>query len=208
MALRVESLSVGLLQTKCYLVWDSASKHGVVIDPGDEGDLIAETIAKLGFTPVDILLTHGHFDHIRAAGDLARRFDVKIRLHRDDHALYASPDNGFPPWLPAPENLPPPVDLGETVGKFHFTVLHTPGHSPGCVCFHLPHDNIVFSGDTLMLNTVGRTDFPGGDADRLAQSIRAKLYTLPEETKVYPGHGPPTRIGTEKQSNPFVQPLS
>ena len=205
MAVSVVPCPVGVLQTTCYLVWDPATARGVCIDPGDEPQVLMGAIRKAGFEPTGILLTHAHFDHIRAVGPLARHFDIGVALHAGDHGLYASPDNAFPPWIPAAEDLPEPGDQFTALTDLPFTVFHTPGHSPGSVCLYLPQDDVLFSGDTLFQGAVGRTDFPGGNMDELVRSISTQLYTLPDTIRVYPGHGEETTLGVEKLTNPFVR---
>lgn len=203
MSLCVETLEVGMLAVNCHLVWCENGRDALVIDPGDDAADIAAAVAERDLEPIGILLTHAHVDHIRGVPDLVRRFGIPAYVHPADRPLYDSPENALPPWVPAAEGLPVPAGEPPTLAGKPFSVLDTPGHTPGGVCYLFPEDGIVFAGDTLFQGSVGRTDLPGGNAERLLQSIREQLLTLPAATRVYPGHGPPTTIGSEQRSNPF-----
>jgi len=202
----VQAITVGPLAVNCYLAWDADTRQGVVIDPGDDPDDIADVIAATGMTPTAVLLTHGHVDHIRGVGGLVRRYPVPVYVHAADRGLYLSPANALEPWLPAAGGLPEPVVDLPGCGGLAVCVLATPGHTPGSVCFHLPQAGVLFSGDTLFCGGVGRTDLPGGSGLALDRSIRSVVYALAAETLVYPGHGDVTTVGAEKRTNPFVRP--
>lgn len=173
-----------------------------IIDPGDDAQEIAEEAEKLKFSEAVILFTHGHFDHIGAAAELVRRLNVRFcYLSNPDHELFYSPDNCFPPYFPPVSELP------EVVGRLGLEepeVIPTPGHTPGGACFYFRSIPALFSGDTLFASGIGRTDFPGGDLNALLKSIRSGLFALPDDTPVYPGHGPATTIGREKRVNSYV----
>ena len=201
----IQTYPVGLLAVNCYLIHARDSREALVIDPGDEAQELAGEIADAGLSLKGILLTHGHFDHIGGVPALVERYGVPVYIHPDDAGLYASPANCMPPWFAAVRGLPPVTSEVPQAAGLSFAVLHTPGHSPGCVCYHFPAEGIVFSGDTLFANSVGRTDFPGGHVADLMSSIRNVLFALPDRTRVLPGHNEPTTIGTEKTSNPFVR---
>lgn len=205
MGVEVRTLAVGPLAVNCYLVWDGAARRAVVIDPGDEAEAIVDALAGAGLEAAAVLLTHAHVDHLRGVAGVAARWGAPVYVHRADRALYRSPLNALQPWLPAAEGLPEPVTELPDCGGLEVVVLHTPGHTPGGVCFHLPKQRLVFSGDTLFRGGVGRTDLPGGNLEDLERSVRTVLYRLPPETRVLPGHGDPTTIGEERSSNPFVR---
>ena len=188
--------------------------EAVYIDPGDEVDELLATMASNQLTPVAILLTHAHVDHVSGVAEAKRVLNVPIHLHNEDLFLYQNAvRTGMMFGLTVEE--PPPVDRfyeGEgpiTFGDYEVRVVHTPGHCPGGVCLAItkagetspPH---LFVGDTLFAGSIGRTDLPGGDYETLLRSITEKLFSFPDESIVYSGHGPETTIGREKTSNPFV----
>lgn len=195
---------VGMLQVNCYVIWNKATRETLIIDPGADAEAIASIITKHDLEPAGILLTHGHVDHIGAIPDLVECWAIPVYVHPGDRPLYESPDNAVPPWLPAVKDLPEPVDTVPAVTGLDFTVIHTPGHTPGGVCYYAAGAATLFAGDTLFQRSVGRTDLPGGDADTLTGSIREHLLQLPPDVTVYPGHGPPTTIGEELRHNPFL----
>ncbi|MBI2605946.1 MAG: MBL fold metallo-hydrolase [Deltaproteobacteria bacterium] len=215
-ALKRELLVVGPLQCNCSIIYDEKTREAIVIDPGDEVERIRKTLEREGLSLKCAVHTHAHFDHVGATGGLKRALPgMQIALHRDDEDLYRN--------LPMQGQLfgfhfeaPPPVDkflVDEedlSVGGHKFSVLHTPGHSPGGVCLRfeaglLSETPVLFSGDTLFQRSIGRTDFWGGDYRQLINSIRDRLLTLDDETFVQPGHGPDTTIGVEARSNPFLK---
>lgn len=206
----IHTRPVGAFQMNCYLVADEATREGVVIDPGDEIPLLLDLIRREGLKIQAILLTHGHVDHVMHAQDLKAALGIPLCAHpADQDLLQAAPQQALMFGLtPGPV---PVVDqeLQEGVafqaGPLTFRVLHVPGHSPGGVALVI--GDCAFVGDTLFAGSVGRTDLPGGDFRQLARSIRGKLYTLPEQTVLYPGHGPATTVGEERRSNPFVRAL-
>jgi len=203
--LRIQTYPVGLLAVNCYLIHAEGSAEALIIDPGDEAAELAEEIKSQKLTLRGILLTHGHFDHIGAVPGLVERFGVPVYIHPGDAGLYASPQNCMPPWFSAVQGLPAPAAELPTAAGLSFSVLPTPGHSPGGVCYYFAQDGIVFSGDTLFAGSVGRTDFPGGNVADLMASIRTVLFRLPDDTRVLAGHNSPTTIGTERTTNPFVR---
>jgi glyoxylase-like metal-dependent hydrolase (beta-lactamase superfamily II) len=244
--MKIEILPLGQLQTNCYLVYDSLSKEGIIIDPADEAEFIAEKIQQLKFKPRAILATHGHFDHILAAGELQMiflnkfqilnsklqtlnqnkfglgqaNFKLKISIskhiqnskllpfyiHSNDLFLLKQMNKSASYWLGYSINKPLPInikflkqDAAIKFGRFALTVLETPGHTPGSVCLYLetPKLPILFSGDTLFKNAIGRCDFSYSSKEKLKQSLE-KIFQLPEKTVVYPGHGQTTIIKKEK----------
>jgi hydroxyacylglutathione hydrolase len=205
----IEPLVVGALQTNCYVVGDEASAEGIVIDPGGDADVILEALRRLKLKIKLVVDTHGHFDHIMANREVMEATGAPLAIHPDDAAMLANPLRSFSffagSFRPGP---PATVSLTEgsivEVGSIKLQVLHTPGHSPGSISLWCPEQKVVFSGDALFYMGIGRTDFPGGSMRILLQSIRDKLFTLPDETVVYSGHGPQTTIGFERKHNPFL----
>ena len=199
-------LTVGPLACNCIILWESAAKTGVVVDPGDEAGTISKRVKKLNLDIKAILLTHAHFDHVGAAAELQQQWGCPVLLHPGDDPLLEhigsqTASFGLPPiQKPKVEQLNGDLPLG-------ITMVHTPGHSPGSSSFlaNSTKGRLVLSGDTLFCQGVGRTDFWGGDWENLADSVRAKLYTLDPDTIVLPGHGPQTTIDTERKGNPFIR---
>ena len=173
-----------------------------IVDPGREGARIAQLLEQRGLEPAGILLTHGHFDHIGAVGDLQEKWPgLPVYVHPADVPVLTHPLNCFPPDYPAiaaPKNIADARSLPEPM-----RTIETPGHTPGGVCYYLPEEKLLLSGDTLFAGSVGRTDLPGGDMPTLMDSLK-KLTVLPDDTLVIPGHGLHTTIGREKTSNPFL----
>ena len=207
--LQVEPLIVGPLLSNCYIVWDDIEKIGVIIDPGEDADIIIDKIRELQINIKFILATHGHFDHIGAVKSIKNEFNCEFLAHKEDLFFIEDAENAARRWGFDIEQPPLPdryIKNGDkiNVGNFKLETLHTPGHSPGGVCFL--NNSMVFGGDTLFQNSIGRTDFRKGSFEELAHSIRNSLYTLPDDTIVYTGHGPITTIGDEKRYNPFVRP--
>jgi hydroxyacylglutathione hydrolase len=200
-------LVLGLFQTNCYIVGSESSKAGMVIDPAARANKILESIKDLGLDIKIIVLTHGHLDHVEALAEVKEATGAKVAIHTDDaYFLQKRPLNtsfGFPyPDTSSPDRLLKDGDSLD-VDDLRFLVLHTPGHSPGGIC--LLGQGVVFSGDTLFNYGIGRTDFPGCSYDQIMNSIYTKLMTLPDDTVVYPGHGPETTIGAERRGNPFLR---
>lgn len=208
-----ESCPSGVLRCVGTVVWNEATRSAVLIDPTDDPSTFLDLVHDRALIPKALLLTHAHVDHAGGVCEVARRFSLVPRLHRDDWTLYRD----APAWarkfgleLPEPDIAPADLEHGEILeieDGFRLEVLHTPGHTPGQVAFHVPDIALVVVGDTLFRGSVGRTDLPGGDQSQLARSIRERLYTLPDDTVVVPGHGQRTTIGREKAENPYVRPL-
>jgi hydroxyacylglutathione hydrolase len=206
----VETLVVGPFASNCYVVGSSSTKQGMIIDPGAEADTILRTVEQMGLSVSLIVVTHAHMDHVDALHAVKEKTSAQFALHEaEKELLSAAPMRmltslGLSPFKspPQPDRLLKDGDRTD-VGELHFEVLHTPGHSPGGICL-LGH-GVVFSGDTLFNFGIGRTDFPGGSYEQLMKSIHEKLMVLPDETIVYPGHGPSTTIGDERRGNPFLR---
>ena len=200
---------VGVIGTNCYLAGNEKTKEMLIIDPGDNAKTIIRFIEDSEYTPVAVLLTHGHFDHCMAARDVAEHFGVPVYVHEADKEIMENPAYNCCGMIG--KELSFTADQyfhGEheqvSLAGFTFDVFHTPGHTPGGVCFYFPRENILFSGDTLFCESVGRTDFPKGSMGQLARSIKEKLLVLPDITTVLPGHNEQTTIGNERQYNPFL----
>jgi glyoxylase-like metal-dependent hydrolase (beta-lactamase superfamily II) len=207
MALDIQRISVGPLETNCFLVVEPDSKEALLIDPGAEADRILNTLEQAGGHLVGIVLTHAHGDHIGAVREVKARTGAPLLVHRLEADWLTDPEKNLSALLGLPLSSPEAdrlLDEGDTValGAERLRVLHTPGHSPGGLSLH--HDGILLCGDLLFLESVGRCDLPGGDLNTLADSIRAKVYTLPDDTVLYPGHGDATTVGHEKRHNAFV----
>ena len=205
---KVEVLIVGPLFSNCYIVWDDNVKQGVIIDPGDDAEDILKAVRKLGIKIKYILATHGHFDHVGAVAPLKRELKVEFLAHKDDFFFIEDGENAARRWGVEIEQPPKPdrfIDDGDKIkiGGFDLEVMHTPGHSPGGISFL--YNQMVFGGDTLFQGSIGRTDFRKGSFEDLSKSIKTRLYTLPDNTIVYTGHGPVTTIGDEKRYNAFVR---
>ena len=207
--MRLETLPAGAFRVNCYVFWEDAIREAVIVDPGDSPDLIAALLRKHGLTVAAYMLTHGHMDHVSALAALHRDFPAPIGLHPADAAWAFSASNELPPHYGVPE-APPAITRALQDGQIwrdggiEYTVIATPGHTPGGVCFHLPAAGILLAGDTLFAGSVGRTDLPGGDARTLAASLR-RLKALDDAVRVFPGHGDPTTIGHEKRTNFFMR---
>lgn len=201
----IQNIIVGPLQVNCYIVYDETSREALVVDPGDEPDRIIDIIKSHGLKITYIVCTHTHFDHVGAIPELKQATGAKIAIHSEEREIYCAAKDIGKLWGFDLEPLPEPdIFLNEgdkiKIGTYAFTVLHTPGHSPGCICLY--SEGILFSGDTLFAGSVGRTDFPGGSLIKLKESFQ-RLMNLPENTKVFSGHGPSSTIGTEKRENFF-----
>ncbi len=200
-------LTNGAFAENCYLVADRPSGDVVIVDPGEEADLFLRRIETEAWTLRAIWLTHAHLDHIAGVARIVRATNVEIYLHPDDRSLYDSVLEQAK-WLGVEmEPAPPPnhsLASGDTVtvGDCALTVAHTPGHSPGSVSFI--GNGVALVGDVLFAGSVGRVDLPGGDGPTLLNTINQSLMSLPDDTIVYPGHGPATTIGQERMNNPFV----
>ena len=204
----LESLSLGPFQVNCYILASANNSKAIIIDPGDEEKKIRRALDIHRLEPALIINTHGHIDHI-GCND---KFGVPVYIHRMDSAMLKDPKLNLSNFLqPRPYHMQYQVKVMEDKGKIELglielEVMHTPGHTPGGICLLLkkPQNKILFSGDTLFYQGVGRTDFPGADEGQLIKSIKEKLFKLPEDTVIYPGHGASSTIGQEKKNNPFL----
>ncbi|MDJ0987168.1 MAG: MBL fold metallo-hydrolase [Desulfobacterales bacterium] len=203
----IKTLPVGPIMANCFIVGCEDTLQAVIIDPGDEAGKIMQGVADSNLTVTHIINTHGHFDHVSANKDIHAATNAPILIHALDAPMLSKIAASASNWGLTAEDSPPPdrnIDDGDTItfGNITLNVIHTPGHTPGGVSLFA--DGHVFVGDTLFAGSIGRTDFPGGSFETLKSSIQDKLFALPEDARVYTGHGPETTIGHEKQTNPFV----
>ena len=205
-----EILPVGMLGCNCSVFGDEATREAIVVDPGDEIDEIEGILDRHGLTLKAIVITHAHIDHIGGAAKLKQKRGAPVYMNGNDQPLYDHLDMQAA-WLgmetPERTEIDTPARDGDrlTIGATEFHVVHTPGHTQGSLCLWIPSEMKLVAGDTLFRESVGRTDLPGGDSRSIVRSIREKLFALPENTVVIPGHGGATTIGHEKEFNPFVR---
>jgi glyoxylase-like metal-dependent hydrolase (beta-lactamase superfamily II) len=206
----LETFPVGPLQCNCTILADEETREAIVIDPGDEISRIQRRLTALGLTLKQILVTHAHIDHVGGALKLKSLTGAPIFLNEADLPLLGiMAEQAAWVGVPTPETAPPDEALtdGRVVGlaTYPAQVIHTPGHTQGSVCLHFAPLKMVLAGDTLFAGSIGRTDLPGGNYDQILDSIQTRLLTLPDDTRVVPGHGPATSMGSERKSNPFLQ---
>lgn len=213
----IRRFSFNPLCEECSVVWGPGAKDCVIIDPGssnaEERGVLDGFLTSQMLRPAAILLTHAHLDHICDCSRLQEAYDIPIYLHPDDlptkdEFAKIAPTFGFPSESALFRTVAVSDGGSVTEAGISFKVIHTPGHSPGSVCYLLEKDGILFSGDTLFAGTIGRTDLPFGDYDRLMRSITDKLMTLPDGTAVLPGHGATTTIADERNGNPLLEPFN
>ena len=198
------TIPVGHLETNCYILAEDSNSPAIIIDPGSDAPKIKAFLEKNKLTPALIINTHGHFDHIACDNE----FDVPIYVHQLDIPLLTDPARNLSSLFLISYSVKGrvrPVDDKEKIelGNIVLEVIHTPGHTPGGISLRC--GDMLFSGDTLFLEGVGRTDLPGGSTEALVKSIREKLFVLSDDVRVFPGHGPETTIGFEKRYNPFLK---
>lgn len=203
----LETVCVGHLQVNCYIIAAKNQTEALIIDPGSQKEKIIKVLAKHKLFPAAVINTHGHFDHIGCDDD----FGVPVYVHKKDAALLRDPELNLSGCFFSPFSVKSQIkELHDSqkisLAGLELEVIHTPGHTPGGICLLVKWEgkNILFSGDTLFRSSVGRTDFDGADTEALIKSVREKLFVLPDETIVYPGHGVATTIGYEKKHNPFL----
>lgn len=198
---------VGVVATNCYVIADKNQTIGAIIDPGDDPERIMATVDRLGIEVVYIINTHGHVDHIGANGRIKELTKAPIVIHQADVEMLSSPTRNLSALMGCEITSPGAdrvLEEGDTImfGEVKLEVVHTPGHSPGSIC--LSGDSVVFSGDTLFFDSIGRTDFPGSSYQEIMNSIREEFLPLPDDVMIYPGHGPSGRMGEIRMVNPFL----
>ena len=191
----LKSLTIGLLETNCYILGSKKTKDAVIIDPGDEGEKILRMVESHQLNPLCVINTHGHADHIAAIAYLEKRLKgIKVYIHKADAQMLTGLTTREISFVSDGDNI--------IAGELSLKVIHTPGHTPGGISLFI--NGYLFSGDSLFCGSIGRTDLPGGSIKQLMQSLREKILTLPGKTIVYPGHGPESTIEYEKNNNPFL----
>jgi hydroxyacylglutathione hydrolase len=205
----LETFPVGLLQCNCTVLGDEATGEAMVIDPGDNVTYILERLKAHGLTLKQIVVTHGHIDHVGGALQLKRATGAPVLLNENDLPLLKMMDvqaawlgTAVPEVAHPDENAREGLVLG--IANHKAEVLHTPGHTQGSICLHFAPEKILFAGDTLFAGSIGRTDLPGGDGQQILRSIHDRLLPLADETRVIPGHGAETTIGLERDGNPWL----
>jgi glyoxylase-like metal-dependent hydrolase (beta-lactamase superfamily II) len=210
--MKIDALALGAYETNCYVLRSSeAAQDCLIVDAGLGADKLIKFLQEHKLNPVAVVLTHGHIDHIEGVAALRAEFpDIKVHIHKLDAEMLTEPNSNLSAMTGAPFSVEPADFLIEEEcvieqADIKLSVLHTPGHTPGGICLYCEEEGIAFTDDTLFADSIGRTDFPNGNTGQLLQSIRKKLFTLPDETKVYPGHGPITTIAHEREYNPFLR---
>ncbi|WP_432799987.1 MBL fold metallo-hydrolase [Poriferisphaera sp. WC338] len=208
--IQIHTFSLGTFQTNCFVL-EAADKSCWIVDAGFEPNALIACVQENGLVPEKLILTHAHHDHIEGIHKIREAFpNIPIYVHESekdfltDTTLNLSAALGMPAVAPEADHF---VTHGDTLSLagMTFEIRHTPGHSPGGICLYQPENEFVISGDTLFANSIGRYDFPTSDGQALFNSIKTQLFTLPDNTTIYPGHGPSTTIGHEKATNPFLQ---
>lgn len=204
-----EVFPVGPLQCNCSVIGDETTREAIVIDPGAEIARVLDTVQRHGLKVTQILITHGHIDHVGGAMKLKQATGAPILINKNDAPQLQMLDMQAT-WIgvapPGPVTIDASLEEGTAIrlGPLNATVLHTPGHTEGSTCIYFPAEKKLIAGDTLFAGSIGRTDLPGGDFEKMMRSLQERVMALPEDVTVIPGHGPATSIGEEKETNPFL----
>lgn len=205
--IEIKSMTLGMVATNCYLIINKETKEALLIDPADNALRISNVIEENVCTLKAILLTHGHFDHIMALNELKKRYNVPVYAHEEEEDVLKQSSLNMSGMIGQIYTTQADIYVkdGEhlKLAGLDIIVLHTPGHTKGGVCYYLPEEKVLMSGDTLFRCSIGRTDFPTGSMSQLVRSVKEQLFVLPDDVQVYPGHDSVTSIGYEKQYNPF-----
>ena len=206
---RIKTMVLGMVGTCCYIVYHEKTREAVIIDPADNADYLVSKCREFGVEPEAVLLTHAHFDHMMAADDIRKTYGCKLYVHMDDEKMLNDPSLNLSGTMGTEQVSISADHLLRDGDVLHFLnrewkVMATPGHTAGSVCYYIPEEEVVFSGDTLFAESLGRTDLPTGSMSAIVHSIAEKLLVLPDEIMVYPGHGDATTIAHEKQYNPVA----
>lgn len=207
--MKVENHVVGGMEVNCYYLINDETKECLIVDPGECPDKLLNRITMMEYKPIGILLTHGHFDHIRGVERMRKEYDIPVYAYEKERTLLEDPMMNVSAYY-GPSCVVKDVNYLKDNEELELAgckikVLATPGHTVGGCCYYVEEDNILFSGDTLFCCSVGRSDFPTGNFAQMEQAIRERLFVLPDETIVYPGHMEETSIAYEKKNNPFVR---
>ncbi len=208
MNIAIRMMVLGPVQTNCFFLINEDTKEVLIIDPADSAKRIIQWVNSEQLKPVAILLTHGHFDHILAVNDVKKEYGIPVYASKDEVEVLATPQLNVSTMMGMrlsmkADELFKDGDVLELAGM-KLKVIATPGHTIGSVCFYIEEEKMLISGDTLFCTSVGRTDFPTGNGRQLIESIKTRLFVLPDDTAVFPGHNDMTSIGYEKVHNPFI----
>lgn len=206
--MKIEKFIVGILSTNCYLISNSETKQAVIIDPSMYSRKLREHIVNEGLKVEAVLLTHGHFDHIMGLDELLKDYDVPVYVHEDDKETINSVTLNLSRIYTGGYTFSDAKYIKDgdvlSFAGYDFKVIHTPGHTPGGVCYYVESEGVLFSGDTLFQNSIGRSDFENSSTSDLVHSVRDKIFKLPDDVVVYPGHMGETTLEHEKKYNPYV----
>lgn len=206
--MKIEKFVLGSLGTNCYLIENEETKELVVVDPATCPEYMVQHIKSNGYTPKAVLLTHGHFDHVMGLDGWVKAFDIPVYLHEAEKHILGDPELNLSAMFGTGYAYQEVESLQDgqilEVAGFAFRVIHTPGHTSGGCCYYEEAEGVLISGDTLFCQSVGRSDFPTGSMSTLVRSIKEKLFCLPDDVIVYPGHNEQTCIADEKMYNPFI----
>lgn len=207
--LEVEKLVLGTVATNCYIISNPQTKQAIIIDPADRPQIIDDYIQTNDLCPVAILLTHGHFDHIFAVAQLSLEYHIKVYAQEEEKGLLEDAHLNYSYYVGRETIIQPDILLSDremvTLGGMRFTCIHTPGHTQGSCCYYFEAYGFIITGDTIFMESIGRTDLPTGNANKIVTSIQEKLFCLEDDVYIFPGHGERSSIGFEKKYNPYVK---